>query len=172
MIGWHHQLDGHEFEQAPVVDNGQGSLACCSPWGHEELNMTERLNRTIHSPKLKIRVFMKGWRGKSGYIIRGLRSQAKKFKCYPECRYQALESSRAEFGLTLWSWASLCGLYLSSKIMPFRVVEASLVAQRLKHLPAMLETQVWSLGWEDPLEEEMATHSSILTWRFMDGGAR
>ena len=34
MVGWHHQLDGHEFEQAPGVGDGQGSLACCSPWGH------------------------------------------------------------------------------------------------------------------------------------------
>ena len=33
MIGWHHQLDGHKFEQAPGAGNGQGSLACCSPWG-------------------------------------------------------------------------------------------------------------------------------------------
>ena len=43
--------------------------------------------------------------------------------------------------------------------------EASLVAQRLKRLPAMWETWVRSLGWEDPLEKEMATHSSILAWR-------
>ena len=42
---------------------------------------------------------------------------------------------------------------------------ASLVAQRLKRLPAMQETWVRSLGWEDPLEKEMATHSSILAWR-------
>ena len=41
----------------------------------------------------------------------------------------------------------------------------SLVAERVKRLPAMLETQVQSLGWEDPLEKEMATHSSILPWR-------
>ena len=41
----------------------------------------------------------------------------------------------------------------------------SLVAQRLKRLPAMWETWVQSLGWEDPLEKEMATHSSILAWR-------
>ena len=43
--------------------------------------------------------------------------------------------------------------------------EASLVAQRLKRLPAMQETWVLSLGWEDPLEKEMAPHSSILVWR-------
>ena len=42
---------------------------------------------------------------------------------------------------------------------------ASLVAQRLKHLPVMWETQVWSLGQEDPVEKEMATHSSVLAWR-------
>ena len=44
-------------------------------------------------------------------------------------------------------------------------MRASLVAQRLKCLPAMRETWVQSLGWEDPLEKEMATHSSILAWR-------
>ena len=43
--------------------------------------------------------------------------------------------------------------------------QASLVAQMVKNLPAMWETQVWSLGWEDPPEEGMATHSSILAWR-------
>ena len=42
---------------------------------------------------------------------------------------------------------------------------SSLVAQMVKNLPAMLETQVWSLGWEDPLEKGMTTHSSILAWR-------
>ena len=49
--------------------------------------------------------------------------------------------------------------------MPSRFVMASLVAQRLKHLPAMHETRVQSLGQEDLLEKEMATHSSILAWR-------
>ena len=44
MVGWHHQLYGHEFEQAPRVGDGQGSLVCCSPQGHKELDMTERLN--------------------------------------------------------------------------------------------------------------------------------
>ena len=44
-------------------------------------------------------------------------------------------------------------------------IQASLVAQRLKHLPAMQETWVQSLGCEDPLEKEMATHSSMLAWR-------
>ena len=41
MVGWHLWLDGHEFEQAPGAGDGQGGLACCSPWGHKELDMTE-----------------------------------------------------------------------------------------------------------------------------------
>ena len=41
MVGLHHRLDGHEFEQAPGVSDGQGSLACYSPWGHKESDMTE-----------------------------------------------------------------------------------------------------------------------------------
>ena len=40
-VGWHHQLEGHEFEQALVVGDGQGSLVCCSPWHHKELDTTE-----------------------------------------------------------------------------------------------------------------------------------
>ena len=52
-----------------------------------------------------------------------------------------------------WVWAST-----------LRVYEASLVAQTVEHLPATWETQVQSLGWEDPLEKEMATHFSTLAW--------
>ena len=44
MVGCHHLLDGHEFEQGPGVSDGQGRLACCSPWGHKESDMTEGLN--------------------------------------------------------------------------------------------------------------------------------
>ena len=44
MAGQHHRHDGHEFEQAPGVGDGQGSLACCSPWGRKESDTTEQLN--------------------------------------------------------------------------------------------------------------------------------
>ena len=47
MVGWHHWLDRHEFEQVPGVGDGQGSLACCSPWVHKEWEMTELLNKFI-----------------------------------------------------------------------------------------------------------------------------
>ena len=46
MIGWHHQLNGHEFEKTPGVGDRQGGLACCSPQDRKESDMTERLNRT------------------------------------------------------------------------------------------------------------------------------
>ena len=64
---------------------------------------------------------------------------------------------------------SLC-LYrveIESKLSSVSIYKilVSLVAQRIKCLPAMQETRVLSLGWEDPLEKEMATHSSILAWR-------
>ena len=46
MVGWHHQLNGHEFEQALGNGEGQGSLACCSPWGCKESDTTEQLNNS------------------------------------------------------------------------------------------------------------------------------
>ena len=50
------------------------------------------------------------------------------------------------------------------------LTRASLVAQLVKNLPAMQDTQVQSLGWENPLEKEMATHSSVLAWRIPEKG--
>ena len=46
MVGWHHQLNGHEFEQTPGFGDGQGRLVCCSPWGHKESDTIEWLNWT------------------------------------------------------------------------------------------------------------------------------
>ena len=46
MVGWHHRLTGHEFEQVPGVGDGQGTLAYCSPWDHKESDTTEQLNLT------------------------------------------------------------------------------------------------------------------------------
>ena len=46
MVGWHHQLNGHESEQTPGDGEGQGSLACCSPWGRKESDMIQQLNNS------------------------------------------------------------------------------------------------------------------------------
>ena len=50
MVGWHHQLDGHGFEQVPEYGDGQGRLACCSPCGHKELGTTAWHNWLTYVP--------------------------------------------------------------------------------------------------------------------------
>ena len=50
MVGRHHRLDGHEFEQTLGDSEGQGGLVCCSPWGHKESDMTQQLNNNKYSP--------------------------------------------------------------------------------------------------------------------------
>ena len=47
MVGWHHQLNGHESEQTLGNNAGQGGLACCNPWGHKELHTAEQLNNCV-----------------------------------------------------------------------------------------------------------------------------
>ena len=54
MLGWHHQLNGHEFEQALGVSEGQESLACCSPGGCKESDMTEELNKYDNWKSIRI----------------------------------------------------------------------------------------------------------------------
>ena len=56
MVGQHRRLNGHDFEQFPGLGDGQGSLACCSPWGCKELDMTELLNNNkTRSEELEVR---------------------------------------------------------------------------------------------------------------------
>ena len=50
MVGWHHRFNGQEFEQTPGDNEGQGSLECCSPWGHKESDMTEQLKKAANLP--------------------------------------------------------------------------------------------------------------------------
>ena len=57
MVGWHHQLNGHEFEQALGDGEGQGSLACCGLWGHKESNTTEQLNNKL-IPEIKTKDYV------------------------------------------------------------------------------------------------------------------
>ena len=51
MVGWHHRLNGHEFEQILGDTEGQGSQVCCSPWGHKESDMTYRLNNNNNAQR-------------------------------------------------------------------------------------------------------------------------
>ena len=54
MVGGHHQLNGHIFDQTLGDGKGQGSLACCSPWGCKESDMTERLNNNTQFPSVTV----------------------------------------------------------------------------------------------------------------------
>ena len=55
LVGWHHRLNAHEFEQALGDSEGQGSLTCCNPWGRKELDTTDRPNNTISFPLMKMK---------------------------------------------------------------------------------------------------------------------
>ena len=60
MVGWHHRLNGHGFVQTPGDGEGQGSLACCSPWGHRESDRIERMNNNLSRLK-KSEDLESGW---------------------------------------------------------------------------------------------------------------
>ena len=71
--------------------------------------------------------------------------------------------------VTKWYWLSVFLLGRWNELLCFGLLWASLVAQTVNNPPAVRETWIRSLGWEDPLEKEMATHSSILAWRITIG---
>ena len=81
MVGWHHQFNGHEFEQTPGDSEGQGSLACCSPWGRKESNTTEQqwttqllisLRRIKRHCASKMKDFLKTGFGSGKYSVTSL----------------------------------------------------------------------------------------------------
>ena len=62
MVGWHHQLNGHEFEQTPGIGEGQGSLVCCSPWGHKarcDLATKQQQIKGIYRKKSTAKILIK-----------------------------------------------------------------------------------------------------------------
>ena len=72
MVGWNHQLNEHEFEQAPGVGDRQGHLACCSPWGHKESDTTESLNWTEGSEREILWNMIKvndGWENENSFTF-------------------------------------------------------------------------------------------------------
>ena len=71
MVGWHHLLDAHEFELAPGVGDGQGSLACYNPWGHKESDTTEWLHTHFSNSVIGTKKISENW----DYV------------CYPKDRF-------------------------------------------------------------------------------------
>ena len=77
MVGWHHRLDGPEFEQAPGVGDGQGSLTCCSPWGSQKVGVIELTDwrglYTFESTFFKVRVLTR-YQYQAALLIKGKRN--------------------------------------------------------------------------------------------------
>ena len=114
MIGWYHLLDGHEFEQAPGVGDGQESLACCSPWGQKESDTTDRMNWTewIHN-----QVSSMSFHNLITYFFLGLNS-------IPLFEWTTV------YPLTYWRTSQLCDMCFNT---PFRWFPSG---SMLKNMPA------------------------------------
>ena len=84
MVGWHHQLNGHEFEQIPGDSEGQESLACCSPWGHKESDKTQQLNNNPKKRKeIKLKLLFGGLRKKHANCVLPAASSAEEDRLVP-----------------------------------------------------------------------------------------
>ena len=153
MVGGHHWLNGNELEQALGDGDGQGSLACCSPWGHKESDKTEQLNNnkntTVYSDYIP-----KNKKIKSSDLYKG-----KTTNSLSDISFKNNFSHSVDCLFILSMFPSMCKNFLAwcSPICVFLF---------LRWLSVKQETQVRSLGQEDPLEEEMAIHCSILAWEF------
>ena len=154
MTGWHHWLDGRESQWTPGDGDGQGVLVCCDSWGRKESNTTERLNWT----ELKVNLHTDSW-----IFNTKLSCLFSCSNCFHFDHWELFWSNFIIFSIkvlhTFW-W-----IYFGIVDKIFSTLGgrgASVVAQVVKNVPSVQETQIWSLGWEDPLVKGMATHPSIL----------
>ena len=102
VIGWHHQIGVHEFEQALGVGDGQGGLACCSPWGHKESDMTEWLNWTDKTgtlPSLCVSRF-KHWSWTPQQRTEVLEANIEMRFCFPPSIREAAHQGKKDW----WHW--------------------------------------------------------------------
>ena len=100
MGGWHHRLDGHECEQALGDGEGQGSLVCCSPWGHKDLDTTKRLNNRIFNDPLLLPFLSLGKFRKSNFFYRTPTSSAQ--PQLPEWSQQGAMAGGGSLPMSLW----------------------------------------------------------------------
>ena len=148
MDGWHHQLDGHEFEQAPGVGDGQGSLVCCSPWGHKEPDKTEWLNYFSASfPKQKYIVgVMQNWVLQLQIILK-------------------IAASYSIVLLVFRLWFKFCQI-LDKKVCNFSSVNVFLLdmfsdVEQLKKERWREKNKVWEKRSEEKKEEERGRENQI-----------
>jgi len=124
MVGWHHQLNGHEFEQAPGVGDGQGDLMCSSPWACKESDMTKWLNWTekeidpeysLHGLMLKLKLQYTGqlkWR--ESWVIGKDPDSGKKWG-QEEKGYKQGDNWTASLSQWTWVWANFRRLWRTGK---------------------------------------------------------
>ena len=154
MVGLHHWLDEHEFEQAPGVGDGQGRLACCSPWGHKKSDTTEQLNDNSFEG---LRCFIIKW----FFIIWMIRSSEALFQ-YTQtfsCSHACLSH------LQRWARQGLCPLWAYSLL---RRVRQNLISTNLDlRMGALhLETILTSLSsvltcYQDVIHEEFLKRKEL-----------
>ena len=143
MVGWHHQLNGHEFEQGPRVSDRQGSLACCSPWGCRATS--QRSNWTELN-----------W----GSLRRCSLPTMNSFYNLNRLTFLRMGSPSARYGKWIWQRDELIILIFFGLEYSGGASGKEPACQCRRQL-----TRVRSQGWVDPLKEEMAPHFSILAWR-------
>ena len=157
MIGWHPQLDGHEFEQALGVGDGQGSLACCSAWGRKELNTTEQLNCAyicnMFWGTLSICVYTGAHVYEWVIIIQSCLILCNTMDCSPPGSFVHWILQTRILEWVAISFSNICAyIYIHTHIHQYigryRYRWTSLIAQLVKNSPTMQETQAQFQGWE------------------------
>ena len=158
VVGWHHWFNGHEFEQVLGDGEGQGSLVCHSPWGRKSQTWLSDWTATDHIVFSSDHWCYLSWVPPAWVI-------SLTYKDIPNTKEIPNTSTKKRLNFFNPCFRN-CGQ------RPYIFHHITMVAQAVKNLPAMRVISVQSLGWEDPLEESTAIHSSILAWRIlMDRGA-
>ena len=170
MVGWHHWLNGQEFEQTPGNSEGQGSPACCSPWvakGRTWLSDWTTTKRTQKQGHTHIH-----WLNVHSHRLTLTETQSYRWCAYTQPIHRHVDTlkQKSDYIVTLtqmYSHSPSTHSLTHTKINShkFSLEHTSLVAQTVKRLSTMWETRVRSLGREDPLEKEMAIHSSTIVWK-------
>ena len=141
MVGWHHWLEEHEFEQARGVGDGQGNLACCSAWGNKVSDTTERLS----------------WTG----ILLFSHNNNKRKPNLPFATVWMHLSGK-------WKVSSINNVWFTHMWSVKKENKQNKASRYREQLATAVDARgmFWSLDQEESLEEEMATHSSIPAWKY------
>ena len=170
IVGWHHQLDRHEFEQAPGLSNGQESLACCSPRGWEESAITEWLNSQLNGKESSCNIGFASWDWKICWRRDRLPTPVlflgEFHGLFSPWSHKELDTTE-QLSLSHCLLCSLCLCVISAERDSHNYWKMALVIRNLPTNKQMQETQAPSLGQEVALEEGMATCSSILAWKIL-----